>query len=58
MRIALALLLLASPCYAVEKLETDGVARATIISQDNAEITPESGTVVISANGEIENIIF
>lgn len=58
MRVIALILLLANNCYAIEKLEAEGVARATIISQDNAEITPESGTVVLSANGEIENIIF
>lgn len=58
MKLALALLLIATPCYAVEKLEADGQVKVTIISQEQAEVTTESGTVVLSADGEIVSIIF
>lgn len=56
--VAIALLLIATPGYAVEKLKAEGQVKVTIISQEQAEITPESGTVVLSADGVIESIIF
>lgn len=57
MKAIILVLLLATPCYAVEKLQAEGQVKVTIITQEQAEVTPESGTVVLSADGEIENII-
>ena len=58
MKIALILLLLASNCYAVEKLKAEWQVMVTILAQEQAEVTAESGTPVYDKDGNIIQVIF
>lgn len=57
-RSAIILLLMASNCYAIEKLEADGNVRVTILSPELVEVTAESGTAVYDEYGNISQVIF
>lgn len=57
-RSAIILLLMASNCYAIEKLEVDGNVRVTILSPELVEVTAESGTAVYDEYGNISQVIF
>lgn len=58
MKVAILLLFLSMPCYAVEKLEAEGRVSATIISQELAEVTPESGTAIYDNEGNVMQVVF
>lgn len=56
--IILSIICFSSNCYAVEKLKAEGQVRVTIISQEQAEVSCDSGTVVYAADGSILQVIF
>ena len=50
--------LLAQNCYAVEKLKAEGQVRVTILAQEQAEVTAESGTPVYDKEGNLVQVVF
>ena len=57
-RIISLLFLLTTNCYAVEKLKAEGQVRVTILAQEQADVTIESGTVVYDKEGNIIGVVF
>ena len=56
--IILLIICFSSNCFAIEKLKAEGQVRVTILAQEQAEVTAESGTPVYDKDGNLVQVVF